>query len=234
MDWFTIANIGMQVFGALGKGAKDNAGAIGLSALYTRQAQERYNADLLQWTAQKAWQNYSNTMVRLSDSVNQNAITTNEILSQRAFADQALKIKQGSMVAQARTEVAAAAAGVKGRSVNQAMFDVQRNAANRERERQDGFVAANLAFDQQRLQSSMGAQMQQDYSYLPKPKSSTYYLDAAIQSAGAFAQHGSSDFLGDLMGIDSSILGGGGGGTGGILWNQPHTDTSWAAFLARN
>lgn len=165
-------------------------------------AEASYQADKAQWKAQTAWKKYQNTMVNLSNAINQNAITTNEVLAQKAFADQALKIKQGGIITQARVEVAAAAAGVKGRTVNQAMFDVQRNAANRERERQDSFVAANLAFDQQRLQSSMSAAMQQDYTYLPKPKSATYYLNAAMNSLNSY------------MGMQGSQGSGGSGNSG--------------------
>lgn len=164
-------------------------------------AEANYQADKAQWKAQTAWQKYRNTMVNLSNSINQNAITQNEILAQQAFADQALKIKKGSLMSTARAEVAAAAAGVKGRSVNQAMLDVKRNAANREYERQVSFTNANLAFDQQRLQSKMSADMQQDYTYLPKPNSASYYLNAFIKTANEAA----------------AAFGGGSGGSGGSM-----------------
>lgn len=150
------------------------------------QAGQQLAADKAQYKARKAWQTYSNTMVRLSDSMNQNAITTNEIIAQSAFAEQALGIKRSSILTQAKSEVAAAAAGVKGRSVNQSMIDIQRNAAARETERQTSLSNANLAFDQQRLQSRMSAEMQQDYTYLPKPNPATYYLNAAMQTAQSF------------------------------------------------
>lgn len=137
-------------------------------------------ADKTESKLNRAWQKYSNTMIELSHSTSANAITTNEILSQHAFADQALVGKKTSILTQAKVEVAAAAAGVKGRSVNQAMFDVQRNAGAREAERQRSLSNANLAFDQQRLMGRMSANMQKDYSPIPKPNAASYYLNAGI------------------------------------------------------
>lgn len=137
-----------------------------------------YRADKAASKAQRAWQAYSNTMVEIGNAVNQNAITTNEILANQAFADQDIQIQKGGLMAQAKAEVAAASAGVKGRSVNQAMFDVQRNAADREYQRQVSLKNATLAFDQQRLQSSMSAKLQKDYSYIPKPSPVSYFLNA--------------------------------------------------------
>ena len=167
------------------------------------QAGMQYDADKQQHKAQVAWQKYSNTMVRLSDAMNQNAITTNELLTQEAFANEAMKIKRGSLLTLAKVETAAAAAGTKGRSVNQAMLDVTRNAAVRESERQTSLRNANLAFDQQRLQSGMSAAMQLDYTYLPKPNAASYFLKAAASSMGT-----SMD-----MGMGGSGGSGGGGGS---------------------
>lgn len=167
-----------------------------------------YSADKAQYAARKAWQDYSNKMTRLSDAVSQNAITTNQIMAADNLADQALQIKRGGILASAQVESQAAAAGVKGRSVNQAMFDVQRNAAARESERQTAFKNTMLAFDQQRLNSAMTAEMNQDYSYIPKPRAASYLLNAAMQSA-SFAMNrnpGSDGSLGNIGGNGISIL----------------------------
>lgn len=161
-----------------------NAGSNFLSAFMS------YNADKAMYKAKKAWQTYSNTMVRLSDAVSQNAITQNELMSQTALANQAIDMKRGNILTQARAEVSAAAAGVKGRSVNQVMVDINRNAAMQERQRQISWENANLAFDQQRLGSSMQAAMQQDYTYLPKPKLGQYLLQAGMNAAQSMAKGG--------------------------------------------
>lgn len=144
-----------------------------------------YQADKASAKAAKAWQAYSNTMARLSDGINQNAITTNEILSEQAFADQAIGIKQSNILTQAQAEVSAAAAGVKGISVDDVHRDINRNAAVAENQRQNNLVAARLSFDQQRLSSSMSAAMQQDYSYIPSPKLGSYLLGAVQKSLGS-------------------------------------------------
>lgn len=142
-----------------------------------------YQADKVAAKAASAWQAYSNTMVRLSDAVNQNAITTNEIFSNRAFAEQAIGIKQSNILTEAQAEVSAAAAGVKGVSVDDVMRDINRNAAVAENKRQNDLAASYLSFDQQRQSSAMQAAMQQDYSYIPKPKLASYLLGAVSQSA---------------------------------------------------
>jgi len=143
-----------------------------------------YQADKASSKAARAWQAYSNTMTRLSDAVNQNSITTNEILSNQASADQAIGIKQSNILTQAQAEVSAAAAGVKGVSVDDVMKDINRNAAVAENARQNDLAASHLAFDQQRRSSSMSAAMQQDYSYIPRPKLGSYLLKAAASSLG--------------------------------------------------
>lgn len=143
-----------------------------------------YQADKAASKAARAWQAYSNTMLRLSDGINQNAITTNEILSEQAFADQAIGIKQSNILTQAQAEVSAAAAGVKGTSVDDVMRDINRTAAVAENQRQNNLAAARLSFDAQRQNSAMSAAQQQDYSYIPKPKLGSYLLSAAASSLG--------------------------------------------------
>lgn len=140
----------------------------------------QFQADKAEYKAKAAWQKYSNTMTRLSDSVNQNVITTNELLAYDASQAESNQIKRDSLFTSAKIEVAAAAADTKGRSVNQAMFDVQRNAAARQSERQVSFKNQVLAFDQQRVSSRMSADASQDYSYLPKPKAASYILKAGM------------------------------------------------------
>lgn len=194
MWWAVAANVGMNML----------------------SAGQSYAADKAQYKASKAWQAYSNTMVRLSDAVNQNAITTNTLMAGDAFAEQALQIRKGGILASAQVETQAAAAGVKGRSVNQAMFDVQRNAAARESERQQSFKNTMLSFDQQRLQSSMSAEMQQDYSYIPKPKAASYILNAAMKSFSAYQSMSAGGSNGSL-----------GSGGGGSIQNPNITGTRY-------
>lgn len=146
----------------------------------------QYQGDAATSKAKRAWQKYSNTMLSLSNAMQQNSITTNQLLASDAFTNQAIQLKKEGIMTSAATEVAAAAAGVKGRSVNLAMRDVKRNAANREAERQEGFKNTMLAVSQQRQNASMSAAMQVDYSYIPKPKAATYFLNAIGKNMDSF------------------------------------------------
>lgn len=161
------------------------AASAGLNAL---SAINQYGADKAKAKAQQAWQDYSNRMVDLSATVSQNAITTNELLSADAFTNQAMQIQRGGMLAEAQAKVSAAAAGVKGNSVNRGVTHVLANAASREAERQEQFRVAQLGFTQQRTQVAMSAAMQKDYSYIPKPQAASYFLSAA----SSFASQGSN------------------------------------------
>lgn len=140
--------------------------------------------------AKRAWQRYSNTMVRLSDGINQNAITVNEILASDASAQQAFDIQVGELQAGSSTEVAAAASGVKGRSVTAALYDVQRNANIAEARRQEELKNTYLSIDQQRISSAMSAAMQQDHSYIPKPNFFQTMLKSGMEAWQAGKQGG--------------------------------------------
>ena len=143
----------------------------------------QYKADKAEYKAKKAWQDYRNTMTNLSNAVSQNAITSNEILSNAAFARQAMQLQKATMATEGSVVSSAAAAGVKGKSVNQVVLSVQRSSAEQERERQIQLETSWMASDQQRVNSAMSAAMQQDYTYIPKPKASTYFINAAIKTA---------------------------------------------------
>lgn len=146
------------------------------------QGMMNYNADKAQAKAQRAWQKYSNKMVDLSNSVNQNAINTNELLAADSFAAQAVQLQTDTALTTAKAETIAAAAGVKGRSVDRTLHQIMNNSAQREAERQEAFRVSKLGFEQQRQQMAMSAAMQKDYSYIPKPKAASYLLGAAMNS----------------------------------------------------
>lgn len=152
---------------------------IGLSLF---QDKKKFQAADEKADANIAWINYSNAMTDLSNSINQNAITTNEVLAVQASDLRALDISKVSIAQAAQANVVAAAAGVKGRSVNQSIFDIQRNAATADYNRVVELNNQFLAFDQQRLNSSMSARLNQNYSYVAKPSASTALL-GSVSSA---------------------------------------------------
>ncbi len=162
------------------------------------QANLNYKADKAEAKANQKWQAYRNTMTNLSGAMQQNSITINERLSEFAFASQAISDKRANLLTVGASEAAAAAAGVKGNSVNRVMFDINRNAAIKDRQRQINLQNARLAFDESRRASAMSTKMQMDFSYIPKPKAASYYLDA----------------FQDTQDVYSDLFGGGSGGSG--------------------
>ena len=114
-------------------------------------------------------QAYRNTISKLSAARSLNAVTVNEARASDAATQAYLMIQQQSMRDQARQEVDAAAAGVKGNSVEMAARDL-RASAGRAR------FAKKQQYNQQ--MSDMGAQRQsiaiaaitnQDIQVIPKP-----------------------------------------------------------------
>lgn len=157
--WFAIS-AGLQLAGALGS----------------------YSADKAQAKAAAAMQEYRNKMANISNAINQNVITTNTTMAMQASAKKAVYMRKEEVQAVGAATVSAAAAGVRGRSVNSTIMDIQRNAALVEKQRADDLQAQFLESDAQRMQSSLSAAMQQDYSYIPKPKLGSYLMSAAAST----------------------------------------------------
>lgn len=114
--------------------------------------------------SQRAYQNYSNSMVDLSNSANQDAITLNEIQYIDVSTQQAKSIQTSGMTAAGSVEANAAGAGVRGNSVQVNMTHVEGSAASAEYNREREFKYAMLGFDQQRRSSAMFASMQKKHS----------------------------------------------------------------------
>jgi hypothetical protein len=132
--------------------------------------------------AKRAWQAYRNTMVEISNQTNQNIITTNENIARGASIDQAFSIERSEYITSAQAEASAAASGTGGRSVNDVLFDIDRNASHAQAQRQRDLNAQYLQFDNQRQQSQMQAAMSKDYSPIPEPNPATYMLNFATDA----------------------------------------------------
>lgn len=148
----------------------------GLAALRTGMQYKQAKEDA---EAKKAWQAYKNTMTQLSNANNQNILTTNENIAAGASRAQAFAIDRSEYLTSAQAEVAAAADGVGGRSVNAVMFDVERNATMAQSRRKQDLQAQFMQIDNQRKQSDFSAAMQMDYSPIPEPNPATYALNFA-------------------------------------------------------
>ena len=142
----------------------------------------QYSADKANYKAQKALQAYNNKMAKIANAINQNAITQNTTLAIQQSAKKAVYLRKDEITTLGSTAVAAAAAGVRGRSVQQTLTDVQRNAGLLEKQRVDDLEQYFLQADQQRLGSALSAAMNQDYSYIPKPSLTSYLFEAAGSS----------------------------------------------------
>lgn len=148
----------------------------GLAALRTGMQYKQAKEDA---AAKKAWQEYKNTMVKLSDAANQNILTSNANIAYDNSQLQAFAIERSEYLTSAQAEVAAAASGTGGRSVNDVLFDVERNATMAQSRRKADLEAQYLQIDNQRTQSRFQAAMQMDYSPIPEPNPATYMLNFA-------------------------------------------------------
>jgi hypothetical protein len=132
--------------------------------------------------AKRAWQGYKNAMIQISDQRNQNTITTNENLARRDSIDQEFSINRSEYLTSAQAEVSAAAAGAGGRSPNDVLFDIERNATSAQAKRKQDLADQYLQADNQRQQSSFQAAMAKDYSPIPEPNPATYMLNFATDA----------------------------------------------------
>lgn len=142
-----------------------------------------YNEDVKQHDLDAKWQAYNNAMIAVQDAGNQNNITTNENLAVQDAAKKKYAIRQTAYKTRASAEVAAAASGTGGRSVDIALFDIGRNEAMALEATNDDLAMQYLQFDNQRVASSMQAKMSHDFRGLPTPNPATYMLGFASDAA---------------------------------------------------
>lgn len=147
-----------------------------------------YKADRDKAKAQKKWQRYSNIMTNFNNAMNQSVISQNEQMATSQAVQEKVNIQRGGMLTEAKVAVQAAAAGVKGRSSNQTLIDVQANVASRERTKEIELDNTLRGFAQSRKQSDMSTKMQQDYSFIPKPSASSYLLSSSMDMAKLWLQ----------------------------------------------
>jgi hypothetical protein len=126
--------------------------------------------------SKKAWQKWRNDMLKLSNANNQNAITTNELMTEDRYAEQRWQIRRQTYITAAEAESNAAAQETGGRSVNMTMFDIERNSAFAQSALQNDLEAQYVSFDQQRQNSAFQTAMQTDYTSIPTPSLATAAL----------------------------------------------------------
>lgn len=127
----------------------------------------------------RKWQEYNNKMVRLQDGLNQNSLTTNENMLKERAQTKKVQIQMSEYSTTASAEVAAAASGTVGRSVDMVLFDIGRNAAGaRARVDKDTSLQEDQ-IEQQRLQSALAAETSINYKSIPGPSAATAMLGVA-------------------------------------------------------
>lgn len=121
-------------------------------------------ASSIQRKSDAAWARYNNAMLMIQNGVNQNVITTNENIKREQMLQKRFAIERSRYSTTSSTEVAAAATGTIGRSVNSVLFDVQRNAQLADEQNTREFEYVKVSADQDRLTSSLHTQLSMDLS----------------------------------------------------------------------
>lgn len=119
--------------------------------------------------ADKAWQEYNNKLTRMQDALNQNALTTNENILRERVARDKYNVEVSKYRTQAESEVASAAIGAEGNSVDLAMLEISQNAARAQHEIEVDADYQFMGYQQQRTSSRMQTEMQLDYKQIVKP-----------------------------------------------------------------
>ena len=155
----------------------DMAAQGGLSAF---KAIGSYITAKRQAKSDKLWQDYNNKLTRMQDAMNQNALTTNEnMLRERSMRDK-YNVEISKYKTQASAEVASAAVGAEGNSVDLVMLEISQNAARASKAIDQDADYQYQGIQQQRLSSKMQTEMQIDYTQIVKPS-----IAAAVMGWGA-------------------------------------------------
>lgn len=144
--------------------------------------------------ARKAWQKYNNAMVNIGNALSQNSITTNQVNAVQTDRTVYGQIEQSRMTTVARAEVAAAVADTTGRSVNQTVEQIGRNADEAQAARQLQLEQQIEGFKVQRQNANYQATVQQDRSDIRAPNPLSAALGAAVD-LGKVAQRWSPNSI---------------------------------------
>lgn len=143
----------------------------------------------IQADLQERIQAYRNTMSKLSAARSMNAITVNEARASDAATQADVLIQRQSMQDQAQQEVNAAAAGVKGNSVEMAARDLRASAgrARFAQKRQHHMQMTDLS--NQRTSVAIGAITNQDVQVIPRPSVGSMLLGAGTNLLSIYDSH---------------------------------------------
>lgn len=138
---------------------------------------------------ERAVQAYRNTMQAINTAQQKNMVTLNEIAVQDASSRMEHDIQVQSMRDRGAAEVAAAAAGVKGNSVNLTMRDIASSSATANKNRLDNLKAQYAAYGQERRNIAVGAAMNKDVSVIPRPSVSSMLFGVSTNVLDIWDSH---------------------------------------------
>ena len=138
----------------------------------------------------RRWQKWRNEVVNISNAMNQNTITVNEIKAKEASAIEAHAIRASKRLVGAQVEQAAAVAGVTGRSVQQTINQVNRDAARADERRVTDLENRLMGYATQRDSSQLQALQQTEFSPIPNPTGASQLLNFGTDIADLWKQYG--------------------------------------------
>ena len=145
-----------------------------LAGSFGNFASARIEADMA-----RSMQEYRNTMAALSAARSKNAITINEIRTLDASAQQDELIQRTSMQDKARAEVNAAAAGVKGNTIDMIATDLNMSAQRAQYARERQLSQQLSEMGEQRKSVALDQLMSKDTQVIPKPSIGSLLLGSA-------------------------------------------------------
>lgn len=138
---------------------------------------------------QKSIQDYRNTMSKLQEARAMNAVTVNEIRTMDESRRNDDLIQRTAIADQSQAEVNAAAAGVKGNSVDMIARDLKASAgrASYAQRRQVHQQLADMG--EQRKSIAIGTVMNKDVQVIPKPSVGALLLGAGTRLLDIYDSH---------------------------------------------
>lgn len=134
----------------------------------------------------KAWQKYNNTMTNLQNAVNQNNININQNMAIERQVRESYNLRVAKYQTESTAEVAAAAVGAEGNSVDMVMRDISTNEARAQSQLKTDTNYQMVGFDNQRQSSQMQTAMQTDYTQIPTPNLAQSLLDWGSKNATGY------------------------------------------------
>lgn len=141
------------------------------------QAIGNYIVQRRQAKSDLAWQKYNNTMTRLQGAINQNNINTNQNMAVERQVRETYNLRLAKYQTESKAEVASAALGAEGNSVDMVMRDINMNEARMQEQMRTDMNYQMVGFNNQRQSSAMQTEMQIDYTQIPKPSLAQSLLD---------------------------------------------------------